>query len=112
VRDLIEQAHNEAYQVINDNRDVLDKLALALLEKETLDHLELAEIFKDVRKLPERPQWLSSTKRPVSALPPVDVPRRREQEGVAAQTEAADEGAAAKKAPRQRPTGQARPATA
>jgi cell division protease FtsH len=112
VRDLIEQAHNEAYQVINDNRDVLDKLALALLEKETLDHLELAEIFKDVRKLPERPQWLSSTKRPVSALPPVDVPRRREQEGVAAQTEAADEGAAAKKAPRQRPTGQVRPATA
>ena len=29
-----EQAHNEAYQVINDNRDILDKLALALLEKE------------------------------------------------------------------------------
>ena len=45
VRALIEQAHNEAYQVINDNRDILDRLALELLEKETLDHLELAEIF-------------------------------------------------------------------
>ena len=46
----------------------------ALLEKETLDHNELAEIFKDVKKLPERPQWLSSDKRPVSDLPPVLVP--------------------------------------
>lgn len=32
------------------------------------------EIFKDVRKLPERPQWLSSDKRPVSNLPAIDVP--------------------------------------
>jgi cell division protease FtsH len=47
-----------------------------LLEKETLDHNELAEIFKDVKKMPERPQWLSSTKRPVSALPPVLVPQK------------------------------------
>jgi cell division protease FtsH len=39
VRALIEQAHNEAYQVLNDNREILDQLALALLEKETLDHL-------------------------------------------------------------------------
>jgi cell division protease FtsH len=76
VRELIEQAHNEAYQVINDNRDVLDRLALALLEKETLDHLELAEIFTDVKKLPPRPQWLSSaTARVVAAAR--RVPRRR-----------------------------------
>ena len=52
-------------------------LALALLEKETLDHLELAEIFKDVQKLPPRPQWLSSQERPVSSLPPsTDAPPR------------------------------------
>jgi len=88
VRGLIEQAHNEAYQVINDNRDVLDKLALALLEKETLDHLELAEIFTDVKKLPPRPQWLSSEERPVSQLPPVDVPVRQPAVGVAAATAA------------------------
>ena len=69
VRALIEQAHNEAYEVINANRDVLDRLALALLEKETLDHLELADIFSDVEKLPPRPQWLSSEQRPVSAPP-------------------------------------------
>ena len=38
VRLLIEQAHDEAWQVLNDNRDILDKLAKELLEKETLDH--------------------------------------------------------------------------
>ncbi|MBG6108813.1 ATP-dependent zinc metalloprotease FtsH [Frigoribacterium sp. CG_9.8] len=76
VRTLIENAHNEAWEVLNENRDILDKLATALLEKETLDHTELAEIFKDVKKMPERPQWLSSTNRPVSALPPVVVPQK------------------------------------
>ncbi|MES2093785.1 MAG: ATP-dependent zinc metalloprotease FtsH [Actinomycetota bacterium] len=76
VRTLIENAHNEAWEVLNENRDTLDRLATALLEKETLDHTELAEIFKDVKKMPERPQWLSSSKRPVSALPPVLVPQK------------------------------------
>ncbi|WP_431797291.1 ATP-dependent zinc metalloprotease FtsH [Microbacterium kunmingense] len=110
VRALIEQAHNEAYEVINANRDVLDKLALALLEKETLDHIELAEIFADVTKLPPRPQWLSSSDRPVSTLPPVEVPRRAQPAGVAAS--AAAEEPAAEKAAVRRPSGQARPATA
>ncbi len=74
VRALIEQAHDEAWAVLNDNRDVLDRLAAELLEKETLDHNQIAEIFKDVRKLPERPQWLSSDKRPLSTVPPIDYP--------------------------------------
>jgi cell division protease FtsH len=110
VRALIEQAHNEAYQVLNDNRDVLDRLALELLEKETLDHIELAEIFKDVKRLPPRPQWLSSDQRPVSYQPPVEVPRRVHPEGIAAAVEV--EQGAPEKAAKRRPTGQARPATA
>jgi len=73
-RQLIEQAHDEAWQVINANRDILDRLAADLLEKETLDHDQLAEIFKDVRKIDERPQWLSSDKRPLSDLPPIAMP--------------------------------------
>jgi len=76
VRVLLEQAHDEAWQVINDNRDVLDHLASVLLEKETLDHDELADIFKDVKKLPERPQWLSSDKRPVSDRPAIPMPTK------------------------------------
>ncbi|MDD7928550.1 ATP-dependent zinc metalloprotease FtsH [Microbacterium thalli] len=113
VRLLIEQAHNEAYEVINANRDVLDKLALALLEEETLDHLQLAEIFKDIKKLPPRAQWLSSQDRPVSNLPPIDVPKRREEAGLAASTVAETEAAAsAERSSQRRPSGQARPATA
>ena len=76
VRALIEQAHNEAYQVINDNRDVLDRLALALLEKETLDHNSSSpRSSRTSRSLPPRPQWLSSENRPVSYQPPVEVPK-------------------------------------
>jgi len=74
VRALIEKAHDEAWQVLNENRAILDTLATALLEKETLDHVQLEEIFKDVKKLPERPQWLSSDKRPISNKPPVAMP--------------------------------------
>jgi len=77
VRVLIDQAHDEAWEVLNNNRDILDRLASELLEKETLDHEQLAEIFKDVKKLPERPQWLSSVNRPVSDLPPVIVPGKQ-----------------------------------
>ncbi|MBS1673606.1 MAG: ATP-dependent zinc metalloprotease FtsH [Actinobacteria bacterium] len=84
VRALIEQAHNEAYEVISANRDILDKLARELLEKETLDHNQIADIFTDVRKLPERPQWLSSEDRPVSLVPPIEMPQRGVEVGTAA----------------------------
>ena len=77
VRNLIDRAHTEAWTVLNQNRAILDRLATELLEKETLDHHQLAEIFRDVEKLPKRPQWLSSAKRPVSNEGPVDVPKRR-----------------------------------
>ncbi|HEU0256334.1 MAG TPA: ATP-dependent zinc metalloprotease FtsH [Microbacteriaceae bacterium] len=74
VRALIEKAHDEAWQVINANRDILDRLAGELIEKETLDHIRIEEIFADVVKLPERPLWLSSQNRPVSDRPPITIP--------------------------------------
>jgi len=77
VRTLIENAHDEAWHVINDNRGVLDALVLELLEKESLNQTELAEIFKDVVKRPERPTWLSSEHRLLSDLPPVLTPAER-----------------------------------
>ncbi|GAA4381558.1 ATP-dependent zinc metalloprotease FtsH [Agromyces bauzanensis] len=77
VRALIEQAHDEAWQVLNANRDILDRLALELLEHETLDHNQIAEIFTHVQKLPERPLWLSSDRRPVSERPPISFPTEK-----------------------------------
>jgi cell division protease FtsH len=73
VRLLIEQAHDEAWQVLNTNRDILDNLAKELMEKETLDHDQLAALFVKVKRLPERPQWLSSKKRPISDVPPIQI---------------------------------------
>jgi cell division protease FtsH len=77
VRRLIDQAHTEAWKVLNSNRAILDRLATELLEKETLDHLQLAEIFRGVKKLPARPQWLSNPQRPVSTKGPVSVPVKK-----------------------------------
>ena len=47
----------EAWQILTTNRAILDTLAARLLEEETLDEAQLAEIFKDVVKAPERPVW-------------------------------------------------------
>ncbi|MBR7743342.1 ATP-dependent zinc metalloprotease FtsH [Phycicoccus sp. BSK3Z-2] len=74
VRRLIDSAHDEAWHVVNDNRTVLDRLVLELLEKETLNQAELAEIFSDVVKRPHRPTWLSSEHRTLSDIPPVLTP--------------------------------------
>ena len=57
VRRLLDNAMREAWRILSENRGVLDTLASRLLEEETLDEAQLAEIFKDVVKAPERPVW-------------------------------------------------------
>jgi len=104
VRALIEAAHDEAWQVLNENRDILDRLAAELLEKETLDHNQIAEIFSGVKKLPERPQWLSSPARPVSNRPPISIPGREPvAASVAADADTEEKTKAKRKSPRSRP---------
>ncbi|MEO6412952.1 MAG: cell division protein FtsH, partial [Pedococcus sp.] len=70
-------AHDEAWHVINDNRDILDSLVLDLLEHETLNAKELATIFEPIRKRPIRPTWLSSETRFLSDQPPVLTPAEK-----------------------------------
>lgn len=74
VHKLIETAHTEAWEIINNNRDVLDELVRQLLAKETLNEKELKEIFSKIRKAPERMLWLSDERRPDSDVPPVQIP--------------------------------------
>ncbi|MBM6699955.1 ATP-dependent zinc metalloprotease FtsH [Bifidobacterium pullorum subsp. saeculare] len=74
VRQLVETAHTEAWTIINENRDVLDELVRQLLVKETLNEKELAAIFANIRKAPQRPVWLSDERRPDSDKPPVEIP--------------------------------------
>ncbi|GAA4977738.1 ATP-dependent zinc metalloprotease FtsH [Yinghuangia aomiensis] len=75
VKRFIESAHNEAWEILVENRDVLDNLVLALLEKETLDRHEVAEIFAPVAKRPARPAWTGSSRRQPSSRPPVMTPK-------------------------------------
>ena len=71
VRLLLEQAHDEAHQILLQNRPVLDRLALELLEKETLNEAQIREIFRDVTLRDVRPVWQSGEEREISHVPPV-----------------------------------------
>jgi cell division protease FtsH len=72
---LLSTAHQEAFDILEENRDVLDSLVLALLEKETLDKEEVSRIFEPLRRRPVRPAWTGSPAREPSAIPPVEVPK-------------------------------------
>ena len=71
IRKMIQNAHQEAYDILVANRDVLDELVLALLEKETLLKDEIDVLFAKVRKVAPRPAWTGSPLRIPSAKPPV-----------------------------------------
>jgi cell division protease FtsH len=77
---LLANAHQEAYDILEENRDVLDALVLELLDKETLDKEQIAKIFEPLRRRPERPAWTGSPDRKPSTIPAVEIPeeiRRR-----------------------------------
>ncbi len=107
VRALIDHAHTEAWTVLMNNRTILDRLATELLEKETLDHNQLATLFKGVKKLPERAVWLSSSERPPSKKGPVSVPKKK----VAPKKPAAQKPAAKKTTTRKSAASPAKPSS-
>jgi cell division protease FtsH len=74
VRKLIETAHQEAFDILVENRDVLDHLVMELLEKETLDKGQVEQIFTPIRKRERRPAWTGSATRRPSDRGPVDAP--------------------------------------
>jgi cell division protease FtsH len=74
VSKLIGNAHQEAFDILNENRDVLDALVRALFEKETLDRQEVAAVFQPLVLRPRRPAWTGSDNRVPSAIPPVTPP--------------------------------------
>jgi cell division protease FtsH len=93
---LVEAAHDEAYQALNLNRKVLDTLAKELMERETLNQDDLALIFKNIKKMPMRAQWLSKKSRPVSKQGPIAIPVKNstaEKRANIAKAEAAAKGA-------------------
>ena len=76
IRNLIETAHQEAFDILVDNRATLDAMVLQLLERETLNKEEISAIFTKVNSWPRRPAWTGSATRIPSQQPPVAVPER------------------------------------
>ena len=74
VSKLISTAHQEAFDILTENRDVLDDLVRALFEKESLDRAEVAAVFQPLRLWPKRPAWTGSDERVPSMIPPVTPP--------------------------------------
>jgi cell division protease FtsH len=63
VRVLIDHAHDEARQILRQHRQVLDRLADALCEKETLGPDELAEVFEGIPTWEPQPNGTTTTRR-------------------------------------------------
>jgi cell division protease FtsH len=72
---ILAAAHQEAFDILEENRDVLDNLVLELLDQETLDKAEIARIFEPLRRRSSRPAWTGSPDRNPSAIPPIEIPQ-------------------------------------
>jgi len=75
VRTFIESAHQEAYDILVANRDVLDALVHELLEKETLDRAEIDAVFQALQLQQVRPAWTGSARRQPDSRGPINHPR-------------------------------------
>ncbi|MEY2433048.1 MAG: cell division protease FtsH [Acidimicrobiaceae bacterium] len=71
---LIEQAHDEARAILVAHRPTLDALASALVERETVDDVELAELFRDMEKWPGRADDEPPAPSPKSVEPTTVIP--------------------------------------
>jgi len=75
VRRLIESAHDEAWEILVQYRDVLDDLVLQLMEQETLSRDAVLRIFAPVHKRATRGSYTGYGKRLPSDRPPVQTPK-------------------------------------
>jgi cell division protease FtsH len=75
VRRLIESAHDEAWEILVQYRDVLDNLVLQLMEHETLTRDQVLKIFSPIRQRATRGSYTGYGKRLPSDRPPVLTPK-------------------------------------
>ena len=74
VRAFIEAAHQEAYDLLVANREALDAIVVALMERETLQKAEIEEIFAELNLREPRDAWTGSARRSPDLGGPVEVP--------------------------------------
>jgi cell division protease FtsH len=81
VRRMIETAHDQAWDILVEYRDVLDNLVLELMEKETLSRQQVVEIFASVVVREHRPSYAGYGKRLPSDRPPILTPKEQSGNG-------------------------------
>ena len=86
VRSLIELAHDEAWEILVEYRDVLDNIVLELIDKETITQGDMARLCARVVKRPPMAPYNGFGKRQPSDQPPVLTPT--EKDALKAQAEA------------------------
>ena len=86
VRSLIELAHDEAWEILVEYREVLDNIVLELIEKETISQSDMARLCARVVKRPPMAPYNGFGKRQPSDQPPVLTPS--EKDALKAQAEA------------------------
>ncbi|MDG4768469.1 ATP-dependent zinc metalloprotease FtsH [Solwaraspora sp. WMMD406] len=89
VRALIELAHDEAWEILVEYRDVLDNMVLELMEKETLSTADMARICERVVKRPPMAPFNGFGKRQPSTEPPVLTPAEKQSLNVQMATDGA-----------------------
>ncbi|NEP50021.1 MAG: ATP-dependent zinc metalloprotease FtsH [Moorea sp. SIO3C2] len=58
VRQIVEHCHQEARDIIRENRDAVDRLVDLLIEKETIEGEEFRQIVAEYTDVPEKPQYV------------------------------------------------------
>ncbi|MER6944409.1 ATP-dependent zinc metalloprotease FtsH [Nonomuraea sp. NPDC000554] len=81
VRRMIETAHDQAWDILVEYRDVLDNLVLELMEKETLSREQVLQIFAPVIVKEHRPSYAGYGKRLPSDRPPILTPKEQSTNG-------------------------------
>jgi cell division protease FtsH len=77
VRTLIELAHDEAWEILVEYRDVLDTMVLELIERETISQADMERICARVVKRKPMAPFNGFGKRKPSAQPPVLTPAEK-----------------------------------
>lgn len=62
VMKILKEAYEEALQLLRENREVMDKIAAFLIEKETITGKEFMKIYREAKGLPEPENEETSTK--------------------------------------------------
>ncbi|WUI00035.1 ATP-dependent zinc metalloprotease FtsH [Spirillospora sp. NBC_00431] len=75
VRRYIEAAHDTAWEILVEYRDVLDELVVNLMEKETLSKEQVLRIFEPIQKRPHQNSYTGYGKRLPSDRPPIMTPK-------------------------------------